>query len=723
MKRKLVRIILTLGLITVMCAGCDDDEVYENSEVAEEIETTEDNAYEDNITGGGTSASADNRESSFWDIFFGDDYDSDDYYDSDFSSFSGGTSTFRENFLNTSADDEVDADSFTLMVYMCGSNLETDYGAATSDLTEMVYGESGKNLNIVVETGGAKKWQNSIVSSNSLQRYHVTSDGIELLQDVGKGQITTAEQLSDFIKYATKQYPADRYGFIFWDHGGGTIGGYGGDENYNDAGMNIGDIKRGLEGGNTKFDFVGFDCCLMATVETANAVSGVTSFLIASEETEPCSGWYYTDFVSMIEKNPGESIRNIGKKIIDDYTSPSHTDSYNDLTLTLIDVKQTEDILDKLYSYLGNSNDYLISNGYAQLAKARNGARSYGNNDFEQIDMIDYIEKLDIKGGQELQDAIELAVIYNGTNMSGSNGLAMYYPYLYKDYFPDVVDIANSVGVDNDYYVEYFGNFISVETAGQQNGGNSNPYSSDDISDDEYEDIYEQYWYNDELADEYTDYYSYVDSDELEITEKNGYYVLQLSDEDWEVITDIELQVYVDDGEGYLALGANDSYEVDEDGDLVVEFDYNWFNINDSLVAYYPVLSGEYADGTMYWYGSIPAQLNESDDIDIWVYWEGDNQPVIMGYTLYSEGIGTASRGYNKFKNGDRIEFLFDYYDYDGEYQDSYVLEDNTLIFDKSEGIKLYYGELADCNTEILFRLKDIYQNEYYTEPIVYTMD
>ena len=85
-----------------------------------------------------------------------------------------------------------------------------------------------------------------------------------LLEDVGNTPVTDPDLVADFINFSVENYPADRYGFIFWNHGGGTISGYGADENFDGQGMSIDQIAEAFEKANHKFDFIGFDCCLMA---------------------------------------------------------------------------------------------------------------------------------------------------------------------------------------------------------------------------------------------------------------------------------------------------------------------------------------------------------------------------------------------------------------------------------------------------------------------------
>ena len=55
---------------------------------------------------------------------------------------------------------------------------------------------------------------------------------------------------------------------------------------------------------NPPLELVGFDACLMATVDTANAFSDIARYMVASEETEPGNGWYYTGWVQALADNP-----------------------------------------------------------------------------------------------------------------------------------------------------------------------------------------------------------------------------------------------------------------------------------------------------------------------------------------------------------------------------------------------------------------------------------
>lgn len=51
-----------------------------------------------------------------------------------------------------------DDGSWTIFVYICGSNLESDGGAATLDINEMCSATASDKVRFVIETGGAEQW-------------------------------------------------------------------------------------------------------------------------------------------------------------------------------------------------------------------------------------------------------------------------------------------------------------------------------------------------------------------------------------------------------------------------------------------------------------------------------------------------------------------------------------------------------------------------------------
>lgn len=63
---------------------------------------------------------------------------------------------------------------WTIYWYLCGSDLESDDGAATNDLVELTSVALPGNVKVVIQTGGAKVWQNELVNADVLGRYAMT---------------------------------------------------------------------------------------------------------------------------------------------------------------------------------------------------------------------------------------------------------------------------------------------------------------------------------------------------------------------------------------------------------------------------------------------------------------------------------------------------------------------------------------------------------------------
>ena len=179
--------------------------------------------------------------------------------------------------------------------------------------------------------------------------------GLDAAEDPGKlvlidgdglgagGEATTAksaeelmsdpETLKSFINFCVQYAPAEKYDLILWDHGGGPTYGFGMDEHEpvesfwdSRSLMSFPQIMDALadndvtRGGN-KFDFVDFDACLMSSVELDLVLADYTDYYIASPETEPGYGQFYTGWLNMLGEAEGHKVDTfmLGKKIVDDF--------------------------------------------------------------------------------------------------------------------------------------------------------------------------------------------------------------------------------------------------------------------------------------------------------------------------------------------------------------------------------------------------------------------
>ena len=598
------------------------------------------------------------------------------------------------------------SDVVTLMVYMCGTDLESRSGMATNDLKEMASAGIADNVNLLVYTGGCTQWRNSTVSSSTNQIYKVENGNLRTLKsDDGAKPMVSPETLSSFIKWSAAKYPADRYELILWDHGGGSVSGYGYDEKYKNAGsMTLSGINQALKDGNVKFDFVGFDACLMATAETALMLDDYSDYMIASEETEPGIGWYYTNWLSRLSGNTSMSTLEIGKNIIDDFTATCAKQcSGQKTTLSVIDLAEfSNTVPDKLNAFAKGVSTKLSSSEYREVSDARYHAREFAaSSQIDQVDLVNLADNLGTSEGTALSQALQGAVKYNRTssNMTNAYGVSIYFPYRRTSYVEKAADNYEEIGMDGDY-ADCIRAFARAEQAGQPSSGDlTSLYSL--------------------LLGGANRAVSGLPEDALDASrlvwqeDEDGTAKLSLSEEEWESVHSLDLNMFYDDGSGYVDLGWDNVFDFDDDGNLIADTDRTWVAINGQPVAYYHLDTTE--DGDDYTItGRVPAKLN-GDAVNLLLVFDSDNPDGYIAGAMYDyedTGVETVAKNMTELSVGDKLDFTCDFYSYDGEFEDSYYLGDPMRVTDD---MAVSNVDVGDGAVKLAYRFTDIYNQEYWT--------
>ena len=193
--------------------------------------------------------------------------------------------------------------------------------------------------------------------------------------------------------------------------------------------------------------------------------------------------------------------------------------------------------------------------------------------------------------------------------------------------------------------------------------------------------------------------------------------MLALESEDMDLVQEIELSVLYDDGEGYIDLGLDNVFFFVSEDNLIADTSKNWLAIDGHTVAYYhtdTVQNGN--DYTIT--GYVPAYLNGERVELILIFDSEDPDGYIAGAsTEYVNGeTDPVPKNLTELNDGDKIDFICDYYSYDGEYSDSYYLGD-TLTYSKD--MKISNTNVGDGEVRLMYRFTDIYNQEYWSEPII----
>lgn len=366
--------------------------------------------------------------------------------------------------------------SQTIMVYMVGSDLESRYGAATTDLSEMEKAMPAENSNLVVCAGGASKWQNSLISESEQSILQFNNGSFSVIDTIDSNNMGESESLSNFITLCMENYDTDLYSLILWDHGAGPVLGYGVDENYGDI-LTLTEMKDSLENsvGKTgkKLEWIGFDACLMSSMELCDAFEPYANYMIASQETEPGWGWNY-EFLSKLSE-PDMDGAHLGKEIIDSYISygekvfEAKPNAYADLTLSCLDLRKYSQAEAALNTFFEETSTALSIETFPQAVQGRCSAKEFGSYsssyNYCLVDAVNLIENLASKNSAS-KDSVIAALrdmtVYMRSNVENAGGVSICYPYeAESNYTKYCIELDTSIDFA-DKYVKYLNDFYSI---------------------------------------------------------------------------------------------------------------------------------------------------------------------------------------------------------------------------------------------------------------------
>jgi len=426
----------------------------------------------------------------------------------------------------------------------------------------------------------------------------------------------------------------------------------------------------------------------------------------------------------------------LGKQIVDSFVDTCAAKCRGQLTtLSVIDLAELEATLPPVFADFSKSTAQLIQDKqYQTVSNARSGTREFAQSSkIDQVDLVHLAKNLGTREGDALAEVLLDAVKYNRTssNMTNAYGVSIYFPYK-SSTVKQAAATFKQVGMDESY-IRCIENFADVAKGGQNAfGASSSPLgalqgslgggsgvdmasmlemllSSGIISGRAMptEDLAQYY------EDHRFDYQSLVWQEG-----EDGVPVLRLSEDQWGLVQTLELNLFYDDGAGYIDLGLDNVYDFDEAGGLLGsdEVRSSWLAINGQPVAYYHMATVD--DGTNYTItGRVPVLLNGVRSELILVFDNDNPYGYVAGArTVYHDGeTDTVAKSQESLQPGDEVEFLCDYYGYDGTYQDSYLMGEPVTV--GGEGLSVSDVPL-DGSTRATYRFTDLYGQSYWSAVI-----
>jgi hypothetical protein len=355
------------------------------------------------------------------------------------ASCGGKGSSSSSTTVTTSAVHKDRAGRWTVLVYMAAdNNLEA---AALDDLAQML---DSPNTDFVVLVDRAPGYSTAdlfgLGDFTDTAMIHIRDGHPELVSTPGELNMGDPETLSAFIKVGLDKYQNDKNALVIWDHGGSWKGSAW-DETSNDDNLTLAETESAMRTGLaatsvSKFDLVGFDACLMATYEVADAVSPYADVFVGSEELEPGHGW---DWSALGTDTAGATDVQMADAILVGFQGEAEKNGETIITLSALDLRNLP-ALDAATASLAASMTDQARAVIGRVGYARNQALGFGKdpnpeNDYFSVDLGSLASELEHVKGMEsvagtLGDAVHDVVIrrVSGPVTTASTGIAAYFP-------------------------------------------------------------------------------------------------------------------------------------------------------------------------------------------------------------------------------------------------------------------------------------------------------
>ena len=338
----------------------------------------------------------------------------------------------------------------TLLVYLVASDL-LDGRGAERDLINMLKAQNHSEVNVVLQIGGgASPGEYPGIDMQQTRRYRLvpqagsregwTLQELPASEQPGQIAMNLPSTLRDFIAWGARTYPAQQYALSLWNHGGGPIHGFGSDDATGGGTMlSLPQIKTALQQAGVTFELIGFDCCLMASLEVTQALAPHTRYLVASEEVT--FGWEWSKVVGHLAAQPSSPGDSFGRAIIDSYKAFYSSTPLDFTAYSLSDSRRLEPVMQVLGRIAQSLTSTLSERGlqaWWALALARREALDFQSNMFQRnmdlVDVKDWVHELGrvdiIPAGliAEFDAAFKALVVYTDGGEDEASGLMMYFP-------------------------------------------------------------------------------------------------------------------------------------------------------------------------------------------------------------------------------------------------------------------------------------------------------
>jgi hypothetical protein len=340
---------------------------------------------------------------------------------------------------------------WTLLVYIVGDNNLDAYVPLDIE-TELAPAGSNEDVAVVALADRAvtAEWTQTLL-------FYVTQ-GMEAIpenavQDWGEANMGDPQTLTDFIRWAKANYPADRYALSLWNHGWSWRPDHSMRDDTDNDTLDQHELEAVLDQVGP-IDVIMYDACQMATIENEATVRAYSRAIVHSQEYVNWDGIEYELVIPALQADPGMTAQELA--VIINQSSAANAER----TGSAVALNEDWDALIAAVDAWA----YALEAGlpaYRQHYVGAFRAAKYFWQDRTARDLYDAAriigERIDDpaiqSASQAVMDAVDAAVLdeWHRQNLAGAHGISIFLPATVDD----LDDPATTDWNEFEYYREY----------------------------------------------------------------------------------------------------------------------------------------------------------------------------------------------------------------------------------------------------------------------------
>ena len=197
--------------------------------------------------------------------------------------------------------------------------------------------------------------------------------------------------LTGFLEWSLAGFQADRRVLVLWGHGRGlSVLGDDTDKNWIDLDELGGALATAGLGTDRRLAILGFDACMMATVECLSESAPFAEWIVASQQVVPDVGWAYGTLLDRLVADVPRA-GEFGRLVVDSYVAGNAERRHPDVDMTLLDGSIADDLATALGAFGTALLPLLAEHGRA-IDSARMLSRTFRNGDL--VDVGDVVRRI-----------------------------------------------------------------------------------------------------------------------------------------------------------------------------------------------------------------------------------------------------------------------------------------------------------------------------------------